>query len=64
MHQRVPVIKKFLGNLIGGALALAISEHANAYTDHTLLVVPDPQLALKLQGELEQFLSRRGCAIS
>lgn len=47
--------KKFLGNLIGGALALAISEHANAYTDHTLLVVPDPQLALKLQGELEQF---------
>ncbi|MBY6197946.1 transcription-repair coupling factor [Vibrio hangzhouensis] len=47
--------KKHLGNLIGGALALSISEHASAHGNHTLLVVPDPQLALKLQGELEQF---------
>lgn len=49
--------KKHLGNLIGGALALSISEHASAHGNHTLLVVPDPQLALKLQGELEQFYS-------
>ncbi len=47
--------KKHLGNLIGGALALSIGEHALAHNQHTLLVVPDPQLALKLQGELEQF---------
>jgi transcription-repair coupling factor (superfamily II helicase) len=47
--------KKHLGNLIGGALALSIGEHALVHNQHTLLVVPDPQLALKLQGELEQF---------
>lgn len=47
--------KKHLGNLIGGALALSIGEHASAHEQHTLLVVPDPQMALKLQGELEQF---------
>jgi transcription-repair coupling factor (superfamily II helicase) len=47
--------KKHIGNLIGGALALSIGEHALAHNQHTLLVVPDPQLALKLQGELEQF---------
>lgn len=47
--------KKHLGNMIGGALALSIGEHALAHSQHTLLVVPDPQLALKLQGELEQF---------
>ncbi|MGV2990119.1 transcription-repair coupling factor [Vibrio sp. E150_011] len=47
--------KKYLGNLLGGSLALAISEHAQAHNSHTLLVVPDPQLAIKLQGEIEQF---------
>ncbi|GMQ47072.1 transcription-repair coupling factor [Vibrio sp. 10N] len=49
--------KKHLGNLIGGAMALSIGEHALAHNQHTLLVVPDPQLALKLHGELEQFYS-------
>ncbi|CAH0525558.1 transcription-repair coupling factor [Vibrio hippocampi] len=47
--------KKYLGNLVGGSLALSISEHALSHAAHTLLVVPDPQLAIKLQGELEQF---------
>ncbi|MGF1775957.1 transcription-repair coupling factor [Vibrio nomapromontoriensis] len=49
--------KKTLGNLRGASLALAISEHAQAHSSHTLLVVPDPQLAIKLQGEIEQFYS-------
>ncbi|MDV7103035.1 transcription-repair coupling factor [Vibrio sp. TH_r3] len=47
--------KKYLGNLIGGSLPLAISEMAQQHNGHTLLIVPDPQLALKLLAELEQF---------
>ena len=49
--------KKYVGNLIGGSLPLAISEMAHQHNGHTLLVVPDPQLALKLLAELEQFYS-------
>lgn len=47
--------KKFVGNLPGSALALAIAELADQYPGHTLLATPDPQSALKLQQELEQF---------
>ncbi|MCJ2377955.1 transcription-repair coupling factor [Vibrio sp. ZSDZ34] len=47
--------KKYLGNLIGGTLALAIGEHTAAHDNHTLLVVSDPQMAIKLQNEIEQF---------
>ena len=47
--------KKFIGNLPGSALALAIAELAEQHSGHTLLVTPDPQTALKLQQELEQF---------
>lgn len=46
--------KKFVGSLIGAALPIAIAEIAQKQ-DHTLLVVPDPQLALKLLSEVEQF---------
>ncbi len=49
--------KKFAGNLIGAALPLAIAEIAEQHHGHTLLVVPDPQLALKLLSETEQFSS-------
>ncbi|EGU46942.1 transcription-repair coupling factor [Vibrio ichthyoenteri ATCC 700023] len=47
--------RKFVGNLPGSALALAIAELAEQYSGHTLLATPDPQSALKLQQELEQF---------
>ncbi|WP_165310823.1 transcription-repair coupling factor [Vibrio ziniensis] len=47
--------KKHVGNLIGASLALAIAEIANSHTGHTLLAVPDPQTALKLLHEMEQF---------
>ncbi|ANS85126.1 Transcription-repair-coupling factor [Vibrio scophthalmi] len=47
--------KKFVGNLPGSALALAIAELAEQHAGHTLLATPDPQSALKLQQELEQF---------
>ncbi|WP_375750354.1 transcription-repair coupling factor [Vibrio sp. HN007] len=47
--------KKFVGNLPGAALPIAVAELSEQHNGHTLLVVPDPQLALKLQGELEQF---------
>ncbi|HIF9000928.1 TPA: transcription-repair coupling factor, partial [Vibrio cholerae] len=47
--------KKAIGNLHGASLALAIAELANAHTSHTLLAVPDPQTALKLLHEVEQF---------
>ncbi|MFA0414840.1 transcription-repair coupling factor [Vibrio renipiscarius] len=47
--------RKFVGNLPGSALALAIAELAEQHTGHTLLATPDPQSALKLQQELEQF---------
>ncbi|EHK9126965.1 transcription-repair coupling factor [Vibrio parahaemolyticus] len=47
--------KKQLGNLPGAALPLAIAELAKQHSSHSLLVVPDPQIALKLQAEIEQF---------
>lgn len=47
--------KKYIGNLQGASLALAIAELANKHSSHTLLAVPDPQTALKLQHEIEQF---------
>lgn len=47
--------QKAIGNLHGASLALAIAELANAHTSHTLLAVPDPQTALKLLHEVEQF---------
>ena len=53
--------KKFIGNLPGSALALAIAELAEQHSGHTLLVTPDPQTALKLQQELEQFTQQGVC---
>ncbi|KOO08198.1 transcription-repair coupling factor [Vibrio hepatarius] len=47
--------KKFVGNLQGASLALAIAELAGQHSSHTLLAVPDPQTALKLLQEIEQF---------
>ncbi len=47
--------KKYIGNLQGSSLALAIAEIANKHSGHTLLAVPDPQTALKLLSEIEQF---------
>lgn len=47
--------KKHVGNLQGASLALAIAELAAQHSSHTLLAVPDPQTALKLQQEIEQF---------
>ena len=47
--------KKHVGNLPGAALPLAIAELADAHDGHTLLAVPDPQTALKLLSETEQF---------
>ncbi len=50
--------KKYVGNLPGSALALAIAELAEQHKGHTLLATPDPQTALKLQQELEQFCAQ------
>lgn len=47
--------KKQIGNLRGASLAIAIAELADRHGSHTLLAVPDPQTALKLQQEIEQF---------
>lgn len=47
--------KKHIGCLPGASLALSIAELAKAASSHTVLVVPDPQSALKLQAEVEQF---------
>ncbi|PAU38418.1 transcription-repair coupling factor [Vibrio coralliilyticus] len=47
--------KKQVGNLQGASLALAIAELANQHSSHTLLAVADPQTALKLLQEIEQF---------
>jgi len=47
--------KKHVGNLKGAALSIAVAELAQAHQGHTLLVVPDPQMALKLSSEVEQF---------
>ncbi|EKO3925451.1 transcription-repair coupling factor [Vibrio metschnikovii] len=54
-HLRGAGDKKQLGNLPGASLALTIAEFANRHSSHTLLAVPDPQTALKLVQELEQF---------
>ncbi|EEX92697.1 transcription-repair coupling factor [Vibrio orientalis CIP 102891 = ATCC 33934] len=50
--------KKQIGNLHGASLAIAISELAAAHGKHTLLAVPDPQTALKLLQEIEQFTTQ------
>tara|TARA_Y100001960_G_scaffold332184_1_gene431784 strand:- start:4124 stop:7585 length:3462 start_codon:yes stop_codon:yes gene_type:complete len=50
--------KKHVGNLRGASLAIAIAELANQHPSHTLLAVPDPQTALKLLQEIEQFTSQ------
>ncbi|MDG3088408.1 transcription-repair coupling factor [Vibrio hannami] len=47
--------KKHIGNLQGASLSIAVAELSEQHRGHTLLVVPDPQMALKLQSELEQF---------
>jgi transcription-repair coupling factor (superfamily II helicase) len=46
---------KWVGNLTGAALPIAISQYSLSAKQPILLVVPDPQTALKLQQELEQF---------
>ncbi|WP_117234365.1 transcription-repair coupling factor [Vibrio maerlii] len=50
--------KKQTGNLTGASLALAIAELDKQHKGHTLLAVPDPQLALKLLSEVEQFTNQ------
>lgn len=50
--------KKHVGNLQGASLALAVAELAEQHSDHTLLAVPDPQTALKLLQEIEQFTTQ------
>ncbi|MCK6262807.1 transcription-repair coupling factor [Vibrio sp. ZSDE26] len=50
--------KKFIGHLKGSSLSLAIAELAEQHSSHTLLAVADPQTALKLQQEIEQFTSQ------
>lgn len=47
--------KKQIGNLHGASLAVAIAELERAHTGPVLLIVNDPQTALKLQSEVEQF---------
>ncbi|MDN3610350.1 transcription-repair coupling factor [Vibrio ostreicida] len=54
-----PTDKKQVGNLHGASLALAIAELANQHSSHTLLAVPDPQLALKLLQEVEPFTDQQ-----
>ncbi len=45
--------KKQLGNLIGASLPIAIAEYAKKHQKPVVLVVADPQSALRLQHELE-----------
>jgi transcription-repair coupling factor (superfamily II helicase) len=47
--------KKAIGNLTGASLAYSAAQFANLHSSHTLLVTPDPQSAIKLQQEIEQF---------
>ncbi|OBT13970.1 transcription-repair coupling factor [Vibrio sp. UCD-FRSSP16_10] len=47
--------RKQLGNLQGASLAIAVAQLAKQHQNPILLVVSDPQTALKLQMELEQF---------
>lgn len=49
--------KKHIGQLIGGSMALSISELSQQHSGVTLLAVPDHQLAIKLQHEVSQFTS-------
>ncbi|MGL6259149.1 transcription-repair coupling factor [Vibrio sp. WXL210] len=46
---------KYFGNLLGASLALTSAELASTSGRHNLIVAPDPQTALKLQHEIEQF---------
>ncbi|MDR9829607.1 transcription-repair coupling factor [Vibrio sp. FNV 38] len=46
---------KYYGNLPGSSLALTVAELAQQKSGHNLVVAPDPQTALKLQQEIEQF---------
>lgn len=50
--------KQYLGQLPGASLALSIAELANAHHNHTVLIVPDPQTALRLHHEIEQFYAQ------
>ncbi|MDW6092648.1 transcription-repair coupling factor [Vibrio rhizosphaerae] len=52
-----PGDKKQIGNLTGASLALVAAELSHQHQRHTLLVTADPQMALKLQQEIEQFFS-------
>lgn len=47
--------KRFVGNVSGAALAVAIAELAKSHTGPVLAVVPDTQTALRLQPEISQF---------
>ncbi|MDA9555959.1 transcription-repair coupling factor [Vibrio sp.] len=47
--------KKYYGQLVGSSLALSIAELSVSFNGVTLLIVPDPQTALKLQQEIESF---------
>ncbi|GAB7219800.1 transcription-repair coupling factor [Vibrio comitans] len=49
--------RKQLGNLQGSSLAIAVAQLNKQHQGPTLLIVSDPQTALKLQMELEQFSS-------
>ncbi|WP_261874773.1 transcription-repair coupling factor [Vibrio rarus] len=49
--------KKQLGNLQGASLAMAIAQLTKQHQHPTLVIVSDPQTALKLQVEIEQFSS-------
>ncbi len=47
--------KKAIGNLTGASLAYSAALLANQHRSHTVLITPDPQSAVKLQQEIEQF---------
>ncbi|MBD8514932.1 transcription-repair coupling factor [Photobacterium sp. 2_MG-2023] len=47
--------KRFVGNVSGAALAVAIAELTKSHTGPVLAVVPDTQTALRLQPEISQF---------
>ncbi|NAW86071.1 transcription-repair coupling factor [Photobacterium halotolerans] len=47
--------KRFVGNVSGAALAVAVAELAKSHTGPVLAVVPDMQTALRLQPEISQF---------
>ncbi|CAM4079311.1 transcription-repair coupling factor [Vibrio neonatus] len=47
--------RKQLGNLQGASLSIAVAQLAKQHQNPILLIVSDPQTAIKLQMELEQF---------